>query len=210
MKRQHPDNPDLFWCPKCEGYFPLTGEYWYWRNDSQEWRPFCKICHLKNRHKYESTCINCGKKFDATLGQIKKRGNIFCSHGCRTKEFISDEALSKMAATQIKKGERKSTNTEFKKGSIPSHKFEKGSIPWNYKGKNTKKQRMAQNRATLSDYYVRSLLKKQKKLIVPEMIELVRQGIIMKRTLKEFKKWRGEYESVKGINEGVECTGQGV
>jgi hypothetical protein len=23
MKRQHPDNPDLFWCPKCGEYHPI-------------------------------------------------------------------------------------------------------------------------------------------------------------------------------------------
>ena len=131
MKRQHPTDPNLFWCPKCEKYLPLTREYWYWRNDSKKWRPFCKICHLKSRHKYKSICINCGNKIDATLEQIKRR-NIFCSHRCRTKEFISKEALAKMSITGFKKGERRSPGTEFKKGVVPIKHFRKGNIPWNY------------------------------------------------------------------------------
>lgn len=131
MKRQHPSDPNLLWCPKCQGYFPLTQEYWYWRNDTQKWRPFCKICHQKNRHKYESACINCGTKFYATLEQIKKGEKIFCSHTCRTKNFIPEEALNKMAETQIKKGKRLSPGTEFKRGEHRGHCFQKGLSPWN-------------------------------------------------------------------------------
>jgi hypothetical protein len=66
---------------------------------------------------------------------LKKGERVFCSHRCRTKEFISKEALAKMAITQIKKGERRSINTEFKKGHCVGHRFKKGAIPWNYAGR---------------------------------------------------------------------------
>ena len=48
---------------------------------------------------------------------------------------------------------------------------------------------------TLPDSLVKEYLKQQNILITPETIEMKRQQIIAKRTLKEFKKWRKEYES---------------
>jgi len=137
MKRQHPDNPELFWCPKCGKYFPLTHEFWYWRNDNQKWRSTCKVCFQRIRHKYGATCINCGNKINATLNQIKKGKNIFCSHRCRTKEFISKVALNKMEATQFKKGERPAPNTEFKKGFTPWNKNKHGMMPTPWNATNT-------------------------------------------------------------------------
>jgi hypothetical protein len=49
---------------------------------------------------------------------------------------------------------------------------------------------------TLNDCYIKNKLKKRNIVtITPEIIELKRQQIIMKRTLNEFKKWRKENES---------------
>jgi hypothetical protein len=46
------------------------------------------------------------------------------------------------------------------------------------------------------DNYVRMLLRRQQQIeATPKTIELKRQQIMMKRTLKEFKKWRQENES---------------
>jgi len=74
------------------------------------------------------------------------------------------------------------------------------------------------------DNYVRILLRRQAQVeIIPETIELKRQQIIMKRTLKQLKEWRKEHESdrdvisgkqrkdeaVNEINRGREETGYG-
>lgn len=51
------------------------------------------------------------------------------------------------------------------------------------------------DRFSLPDKMVIPILKKQKKPITPETIEIKRQQLIMKRTLKEFKLWRKNNES---------------
>jgi endogenous inhibitor of DNA gyrase (YacG/DUF329 family) len=89
------------------------------------------VCHQKTGHRYEAICINCGKKIPATLEQIKKGKMVFCSHRCRTKEFIAKESLNKMALTQFKEGERRSPKTEFQKGFQGGQHFPKGHIAWN-------------------------------------------------------------------------------
>jgi hypothetical protein len=235
-------------CPGCGKEKPLTIEYWYWRNDNKKWRPFCKVCHQKNRHKYKAVCVNCGNPIDATLEQIKKGEKIFCSHKCRTKEFLSNDAIKKMAKTWIKRGERLSPNTEFKKGEHRGHSFPKGNIPWNdsktyficdycgakVKGKPYQIKRYKNNYCgmacmsnafkklvgdkrhnykggrkycyresikQLKTSYVKALIRSngiENKDIIPEMIELKRQQIIMKRTLKQFKQWRKERENESG------------
>ena len=47
----------------------------------------------------------------------------------------------------------------------------------------------------LRDSYINQRLNRQNIIISDETIELKRQQLIMKRTLKEFKKWRKEHES---------------
>jgi len=50
----------------------------------------------------------------------------------------------------------------------------------------------------VSDYYVRNKLSRQgiaPEAITPELIDLKRQQLSMKRTLKQFKTWRKEHES---------------
>ncbi len=53
MKRQHPGNPDLYWCPKCGVYKPLTIEYWYIRPESSDgFRGSCKCCMNHENKRY--------------------------------------------------------------------------------------------------------------------------------------------------------------
>jgi len=121
-------------CSKCGESKSLTEDFWYWRKDSKNWRPYCKNCFQKQRHQYPMVCINCGKQFNGTLSQFKKGDNVFCSHKCRTKDFISENALTKMSKSWIKKGEHLGETTQFKKGEAPHNPYPKGHIPWNYTG----------------------------------------------------------------------------
>uniref|UniRef100_A0A6M3JQQ1 Uncharacterized protein n=1 Tax=viral metagenome TaxID=1070528 RepID=A0A6M3JQQ1_9ZZZZ len=61
------------------------------------------------------------------------------------------------------------------------------------------------DRERLSDRYVRIKLTRCNIPVTPEMIELKRQQIIMKRTLKLFKKWRFENESDSTNVQGKQC-----
>jgi len=63
--------------------------------------------------------------------------------------------------------------------------------------KNIRNKRMAEKRSIdrLSEHYVIKLAKCDGLVITAESIELKRQQIIMKRTLKEFKQWRKEIVS---------------
>jgi len=60
-------------------------------------------------------------------------------------------------------------------------------------------------RTRLCYNYVKETLIKQGLPVTPEMIELKRQQIIMKRTLKLFKKWRFENESDSTDVQGKQC-----
>jgi ribosomal protein L20 len=64
MKRQHPTDPNLFWCPKCKQYKPLTDKYWWKRYNKTGW-------------SYRSPCIKCIKDYrvehkDQYLEYVKK------------------------------------------------------------------------------------------------------------------------------------------
>jgi hypothetical protein len=55
MKRQHPDNPDLFWCPKCKTY-KARREFGYARDRKQNIAAVCKLCNNnwgKTKKKYD-------------------------------------------------------------------------------------------------------------------------------------------------------------
>ena len=57
-----------------------------------------------------------------------------------------------------------------------------------------KRQVNAFDKVSLPDSYIIPILKKQGKPITPATIEFKRHQILMKRTLREFKKWRQENE----------------
>jgi len=70
-------------------------------------------------------CLTCSKEFQTYPYQLKKGFGKYCSRKCSSKNNL----------TKIKKGERLSPKTEFKKGSIPWNKGLKGVMrAWN-KGK---------------------------------------------------------------------------
>ncbi|MFH1999109.1 MAG: hypothetical protein ABIK28_05470 [Planctomycetota bacterium] len=57
----------------------------------------------------------------------------------------------------------------------------------------------------LKDKYIKVRLKKSAIPITSETIEIKRQQITMKRTLKQFKKWREENESNRKVISGEQC-----
>lgn len=139
MKRQHPDNPDLFWCPKCRTY-KVRGEFGYARDRKQNIAAVCKLCNN-----------NWGK---------------------------------------TNKEKRKETAKKYRE----SHKKEckERTVAWARANKDRLNRKRIQG---LADGYVVHCMRRSSAPVTPETIELTRQRIIMKRTLKQFKEWRKEYES---------------
>lgn len=125
MKRQHPTDPNLFWCPKCKTY-KARGEYDSCKTTRYGIGVYCKECRRNIRNKTEYA----KKRYWENPEQFREKARICV--------------------------------------------------------------------ASLADSYIKSCLNTLEIAITPETIELKRQQIIMKRTLKEFKKWREEREDESG------------
>lgn len=153
MKRQHPTDHNLFWCPKCKTY---KGKKEY-RNSKRFHGigAYCRECLSPSAH--ELICAECGHKF------IKRYGsNAICCDKCRP--------LRKARITK----QWQKNNPE--------------------KSKNMKRRIEKDGINKLADRYIAKLSKADGLKRTSTMIELKRQQIIMKRTLKEFKQWRKENE----------------
>jgi hypothetical protein len=148
MKRQHPTDPNLFWCPKCKTY---KNKNEFYSNKSLFWG-------------ISSECVECIKK-DSKSGFRK-------------------QALIRSAIKNYEK---------IKERKRISAKHEYATDPSKIKTRNAKYTKKL--RHELADRYVKEKLKNSKKYICQYTIELKRQQIIAKRTLKEFKQWRKEQEN---------------
>ena len=81
MKRQHPTDPNLFWCSKCEGYlnrnrFGLKksnkyGIYCYCRNCEREYSKRYSETHRDNRREYRK------RWSDAHPGKLRECQNKY-------------------------------------------------------------------------------------------------------------------------------------
>lgn len=230
MKRQHPDNPNLFWCPKCRTY-KVRGEFYiaknsgsvasrckscrseYQRYQNEKYphvekmrrdkrktkKSICELCgvsylsRIDKEQKYCSNvcrtnarkkrtivcCSTCGVNIEVLLCRLE-RGKHFCSAKCRNRyRSVIGKYYGKIHG--------------FKKGHEPSRKG-KIIIPLNIQ-KEKRLNKYKERRDNCSDSYIMSIVRANKTEMTPITIELTRQRIIMKRTLKEFKKWRKENES---------------
>ena len=150
MKRQHPDNPELFWCPKCQGY-KARREFGERKasKDNVDW--YCKPC-------------NCRRSMDVYLS--------------------SDKGLR-----NARERERRKTRQEY----LAAMKAWRKRNPEKHNA--ARKKIKAKSISELKDRYLTEIMRRGGLSITPETIELKRQQITMKRTLKEFKQWRGENES---------------
>jgi hypothetical protein len=156
MKRQHPTDQNLFWCPRCEEYKEQDDYY----IDKRYGRPtgWCK------------PCMNSVKK---PIGYEKNRS----------------------ARRRLQNPDK---YREYKRIWARNHPSdwrarEKGKI------KIISKKYWKKNIENLTDAYIKNQIANQYHVtfsnITPETIELKRQQIIMKRTLKQFKQWRKENEN---------------
>jgi hypothetical protein len=162
MKRQHPTDPNLFWCPKCRGY--------------KEREEFGK--HKGQPYGIGGHCLQCRQATEKSKKSIRARRGI-----CPVCNGEFTAAVAKKYCTQrcAKKGWKPDPKKIKEKRGTTKYKTRSNSL-----------QRKL--RDGLPDWYVVDRLRKGGHQVTPETIELKRQQIIMKRTLKEFKQWRKENE----------------
>ncbi|MFA6315660.1 MAG: hypothetical protein WC648_04835 [Candidatus Paceibacterota bacterium] len=163
IKRQHPTDPNLFRCPRCETY--------------KEKEEFHKNCGLP--HDIRSMCKRCGAEY---------KHKYRLDHKDKTK--VMEKNSRDRRKGKVKSYEIKYRKTHKEKLSVYAAEYRKvhGDALLTRRREGIKH---------LSDSYIKAILVHGRGIANPstEVIELNRQVIIMKRTLKEFKKWRKDYES---------------
>ena len=170
MKKQHPTNPNLFWCPKCKT-FKEKGLFKVYNSRPHKISSYCRLCGNArqqewNRNKY---------KTDPAYAKHKSAYHAeWQRNKCKT-----DPAYVK---------HKNACNVEWmrnKRKTDPAYAKRQNALIAKRKKHYTSK---------LKDYYLKQNLKKTGLPITPEMLELKRVQISMKRTLKEIKKWRKDNE----------------
>ena len=170
MKKQHPTNPNLFWCPKCKTF----KEKGIFKVDNS--RP----------HKISSYCRLCGNALYAEWKRNKlktdpayaKRQNA-CTVEWKRNKLKTDPAYAKRQNAYCVEWHRNKLKTD--PAYVNKEKFRKTKV-------------CKHSVSELKDSYLKQRLKKIGLPITPEMLELKRVQISMKRTLKEIKKWRKDNE----------------
>lgn len=92
MKRQHPTDPNLFWCPKCRTY-KERHEFHKAARGIYGVKAYCKECVKSPRPPRKMICTVCGSEF-----HTKGWGNAkFCGRGCELKSRI----INRIAARDV-------------------------------------------------------------------------------------------------------------
>jgi hypothetical protein len=103
-----------------------------------------------------------------------------------------EKRLSLYRAWRVKHKEDETLKTRAR---ISRKKYEKNHIQ-------ELRKRGREDNMRLPDYRIVVHLKRTYSEITPELIEVTRQRIIMKRTLKQLKEWRKEHESDRDVISG--------
>jgi hypothetical protein len=234
MKRQHPTDPNLFWCTKCQTWRKKNTEMnakssWCkkCRNQSQKdrylknpqkYRDISKIRRelgLQKRGKVKTVCVQCKKEYFG-----RKDGSLkFCSKKCAGewhKKRITFQCPScglgfELPLCRMSDGHmhfcskkcRNHYNSLISKKYGAIYGFKKGHesprkgtiiVPMDVQ-KEKRRTNYNKRRDNLLGSYLAQIIRANKQEATPTTIELTRQRIIMKRTLKEFKQWRKEQEN---------------
>jgi hypothetical protein len=148
MKRQHPDNPGLFWCNRCKNY--------------------------KEKSEFHKS-----KTYHGIYG--------FCKACCGVVSAIRQKKDVEGVARRNKK--YRATKKGKETASVYRRKYKKDNPDYH-------KKREQKERSELSDSYIRRIIKQRKDeaIITSSLIEMVRLEVLGRRTLSEFKRWRGASE----------------
>ena len=189
MNRRHPDNPDLFWCPNCSSYKAISAIGF--RKNGQP-NSYCKECAVdrtriwtqKNKDKVRAWTLENRDKLNESKRKdyIKHREKRLkeCKKYHESNPDIHRKAVRKYTHNNRDKINKKTLAYQKRKYREDPEKF---------------KQKSASYVKSLNDVYIKTILKTFSLPINEESIELKRQQIKMKRTLKQFKQWREQNES---------------
>jgi len=233
MKRQHPENPDLFWCPKCETY-KAKDEFHNNKNNLFQIGSWCRKCTNLDSHKRYFDNLAKGIRPNGRKARtIRQNGNLWFCPKCKLfkerTEFYEvrpskshphgitgtcKKCCNKTVAAWKSRNKNKTSLYDKRSKERRKDKIKDENIKWRTANKEhikeyAHKRRIEQPehikamlqswqkkvKESLADTYIRPILKKLDIPITPETIELKRQQITMKRTLKQFKQWRKENES---------------
>ena len=178
MKHQHPTDPNLFWCPKCESWTTI-GDFHKHKGRKDGLTENCKTCncqhlreyHLKNKEKIKAKRKSYfdGRKEEKRIYDKKYRTDN------KEQKRKTDEAWRKSHMDRVNELSRANNHRHWDKCLAKCRKSNERLIPSVIRGNIWK------------GLHIRNPSE--------ELMEVFRQRIIMKRTLKQFKKWRKDYES---------------
>lgn len=165
MKRQHQTDPNLFWCPKCQMY-----------KTRAEFPP-------SMRRKY-AIDIYCRYHRNAIAKEWRDSNIYKVSESLRK---CKEKHLQKyMEMTAQWRENNPGKIKDYSKKYHAEHRKERSD-------KN--KQWRSDNPDKLIKARAIAAIKRNKQDFTPQLVDLISQRIIAKRTLKQFKKWRQENES---------------
>jgi hypothetical protein len=166
MKRQHPDNPDLFWCPKCQTY-KERGEFAISRQRSSGVASVCKECMNEHTRVF----------YQDNLVKQRERSK---AKQARHRKVIGKEGVAVEAKEQYAKHRERVIRHEVE--YIKNRR--KLEPEWDKEWRARYKAKLV---LELRDNYLTALLNRVGIFVAPETIELKREQIILQRELKQLK-----------------------
>lgn len=195
MKRQHPENLNMFWCSKCKGYKDRD-KFYKCESNKLGISTYCKKC---GREKHQFDYI---KHREKRLKQSKEYVALHPDvHRKAYRKYIQknrDKINSRNAAYAKERYRHNPEKFKAKVKKYASENYEKCKARRKekyWKNPDIFREKLSKSRNSLDDRYIKDKLKSLDILVIPITIELKRQQITMQRTLKQFKEWRKEHES---------------
>ena len=184
MKRQHPTDPNLFWCPKCQDYRE-KGKFYKSNTGKDGIGAYCKKCTAHHLTEWAKTNQEKIKEY---------RKKTYTKHLAERRLYNAEKSRDRYRQNPEK-------NKAIKKRAYTANPEHFREVARKYRRSHPKevaerlKKSCKKNIEGVTDSYVLNKMRYSNYPRTHETIELIRQRIIMKRTLKQFKKWREEYES---------------
>lgn len=186
LRRLHPTNSNLFFCFNCKTY-KTKDQYDQHRGGKYGIQTICRDCHTKQeKYLYD--------KYPERYREVHRR---------------SSAKLRKQYPQRYKDSSKKYylTNREkCIKRSVEYHKKHRNSES-SIKRRIRYKKRIVDE---LRDNYVKHILNLTGVIVTDTTLALKRQQLTMKRTLKQFKKWRKENEPDYSVIHGQQRTDETV
>ena len=191
MKRQHPTDPNLFWCPRCKTY---KAREEFFKKKTSKWglAGMCKACASMAKRKYRENnpekVKEANRKYRENNLEKKKERNRKYRENNPEKVKERNRKYRENNPEKVKEANRKYRENNPEKAKERYRKYRENDLE-------KAKERGRKYAERLTDRCITDRLKQGNLPVTPEFIKLKRQQITMKRTLKQIKQWRKENES---------------